>query len=118
VAPSIFADVPIENRSKRYSYIPTATVLLKLRGEGFQPFMACQTRVRLEERRDFTKHMLRHASQITARGIANEIILLKFARRHAGPLRGCMRRPMESRWMPGHWRSICWRPSWCGTGKG
>ena len=37
----------------------------------------CQTRVRAEDRRDFTKHMirLRHANQINARE-ANEIILL------------------------------------------
>ncbi|VTU33672.1 hypothetical protein H6CHR_04048 [Variovorax sp. PBL-H6] len=78
VAPSIFADAPHESRSERYSYIPTVTVLHKLREEGFQPFMACQTRVRQEGRRDFTKHMLRlrHASQITARGVAHEIILL------------------------------------------
>src|SRR5690606_28614223 len=47
-------------------------------GEGFEPFMVCQTRVRRDDRRDFTKHMirLRHASQIDARGEANEIILL------------------------------------------
>ena len=78
VAPSIFADAPHESRSERYSYIPTATVLQELRSEGFEPFMVCQTRVRREDRRDFTKHMirLRHASQIDARGEANEIILL------------------------------------------
>ncbi|MGP5868179.1 DUF932 domain-containing protein [Pseudomonas aeruginosa] len=78
VAPSIFADAPHESRSERYSYIPTATVLQELRGEGFEPFMVCQTRVRRDDRRDFTKHMirLRHASQIDARGEANEIILL------------------------------------------
>jgi len=77
VAPSIFADAPHESRSERYSYIPTATVLTELRKEGFQPFMACQTRVRREDRRDFTKHMLRlrHASQING-AEANEIILL------------------------------------------
>ena len=48
-----------------------------LRQEGFEPFMVCQTRVRHEGRRDFTKHMLRlrHASQINGRE-ANEIILL------------------------------------------
>src|SRR3546814_9715252 len=46
VAPSIFADAPHESRSERYSYIPTATVLQELRGEGFEPFMVCQTRVR------------------------------------------------------------------------
>ncbi len=56
----------------------TATVLQELRGEGFEPFMVCQTRVSRAERRDFTKHMirLRHASQIDARGKANEFILL------------------------------------------
>ncbi|TER62628.1 DUF932 domain-containing protein [Pseudomonas aeruginosa] len=78
VAPSIFADAPHESRSERYSYIPTASVLQELRGEGFELFMVCQTRVRRDDRRDFTKHMirLRHASQIDARGEANEIILL------------------------------------------
>lgn len=77
VAPSIFADAPHDSRSQRYAYIPTSAVLDKLRGEGFQPFMVCQTRVRNEDRRDFTKHMirLRHASQINGRE-ANEIILL------------------------------------------
>ncbi|RZZ87781.1 DUF932 domain-containing protein [Pseudoxanthomonas winnipegensis] len=77
VAPSIFAEAPHESRSERYSYIPTATVLQKLRGEGFEPFMVTQTRVRHDDRRDYTKHMirLRHASQINGRE-ANEIILL------------------------------------------
>ena len=78
VAPSIFAEAPHESRSQRYAYIPTATVLTELRKEGFQPFMVTQTRTRHEDRRDYTKHMirLRHASQISARGEANEIILL------------------------------------------
>lgn len=78
VAPSIFAEAPHESRSQRYAYIPTATVLTELRKEGFQPFMVTQTRTRHEDRRDYTKHMirLRHASQINARDEANEIILL------------------------------------------
>ena len=77
VAPSIFAETPHESRSQRYSYIPTAAVLAELRKEGFQPFMVCQTRVRHEDRRDYTKHMLRlrHARQIDGTE-ANEIILL------------------------------------------
>lgn len=77
VAPSIFAEAPHESRSERYGYIPTAAVLAELRGEGFQPFMVCQTRVRHDDRRDYTKHMirLRHASQING-AEANEIILL------------------------------------------
>jgi hypothetical protein len=77
VAPSIFADAPHHSRSDRYSYIPTATVLSELRREGFEPFMVTQTRVRQDNRREFTKHMirLRHASQING-AEANEIVLL------------------------------------------
>lgn len=77
VAPSIYAEMPHTSRSDRYTYIPTSTVLNKLRNEGFQPFMVCQTRVRCDERREHTKHMirLRHASQING-SEANEIILL------------------------------------------
>ena len=77
VAPSIYAEAPHESRSERYSYIPTATVLQELRGEGFEPFMVTQTRVRHDDRRDYTKHMirLRHASQING-AEANEIVLL------------------------------------------
>lgn len=77
VAPSIYAEDKHDSRSERYSYIPTAAVLTKLRAEGFQPFMVCQTRVRDEGKREHTKHLLRlrHASQINGRE-ANEIILL------------------------------------------
>ena len=77
VAPSIFADAPHESRSERYAYIPTAAVLAELRKEVFEPFMAAQTRVRHDDRRDYTKHMLRlrHASQING-AEANEIVLL------------------------------------------
>ena len=77
VVPSIFADAPHGSRSDRYAYIPTSTVLTKLRQEGFEPFMVCQTRVRNEDRREYTKHLirLRHASQING-DEANEIILI------------------------------------------
>ena len=77
VASSIFADAPHESRSERYAYIPPAAVLAELRKEGFEPFMAAQTRVRHEDRREYTKHMLRlrHASQING-AEANEIVLL------------------------------------------
>jgi hypothetical protein len=76
IAPSILANAPHESRSSRYSYIPTVEVLEALRKEGFQPFMVCQTRVRDDGRRSFTKHLLRlrHAEQISGPE-ANEIIL-------------------------------------------
>ena len=77
VAPSIFAEEAHDSRSDRYLYIPTIKVLDALRAEGFQPFMACQTRVRNTDKREHTKHMLRlrHANTIMDKE-ANEIILL------------------------------------------
>ena len=77
VAPSIFAAEAHDSRSQRYTYIPTIEVLRGLRREGFEPFMVCQTRVRNEDKREHTKHMirLRHADQING-SEANEIILL------------------------------------------
>lgn len=77
VAPSIFAAEAHDSRSQRYTYIPTIEVLRGLRREGFEPFMVCQTRVRNDDKREHTKHMirLRHADQING-SEANEIILL------------------------------------------
>ncbi|MES2568663.1 MAG: DUF932 domain-containing protein [Verrucomicrobiota bacterium] len=64
VAPSIFAEQAHGSRSTRYSYIPTSEVLASLRKEGFQPFMVQQGGSKQEEKRGFTKHLLRlrHAS--------------------------------------------------------
>jgi len=77
VAPSIFATDAHHSRSDRYAFVPTVDVLQGLRKEGFQPFMVGQSRTRIADKREFTKHMirLRHASQINA-GEANEIILI------------------------------------------
>jgi len=77
VAPSIFSADKHGSRSERYAYIATVEILNALRKEGFQPFYACQTRVRKEHKRDYAKHMLRlrHESDIEQRE-ANEIILL------------------------------------------
>ena len=78
VVPSIYAENAHQSRSERYAHIPTRVVLDALRQEGFQPFMACQARVRDDSRIGFAKHMLRlrHASQITIEDEANEIVLL------------------------------------------
>ncbi|CAM2163504.1 CP4-6 prophage; DUF932 domain-containing protein YafZ [Burkholderia cepacia] len=77
VAPSIFAADKHDSRSDRYTYIPTIEILTKLREEGFQPFMVCQTRVRDNGKREHAKHMLRlrHATQVT-QSDSPEIILL------------------------------------------
>jgi hypothetical protein len=77
VAPSIFAADAHHSRSDRYTFVPTVDVLAGLRREGFQPFMVGQSKTRIADKREFTKHMirLRHASQINATE-ANEIILI------------------------------------------
>jgi len=66
-APSIFAIDKHESRSARYTYIPTSDVLAALRREGFQPFSVQQGGSGDEEKRNFTKHMirLRHESALT-----------------------------------------------------
>ena len=76
-APSVFAESAHGSRSARYAYIPTSEVLTGLRGEGFQPFMACQARTRVEGKEAFTKHLIRfrHEGQINGE-TANEIILV------------------------------------------
>jgi len=76
-APSVFAESAHESRSRRYTYIPTIEVVNGLRREGFQPFMACQARTRVEGKEAFTKHLLRfrHEGQIHG-AEANEIILV------------------------------------------
>lgn len=77
-APSIFAEGKHISRSERYTYIPTIEVLRGLRHEGFEPFMVCQSKSRIEGKTEFTKHMIRmrHAGQVNTRPEANEIILI------------------------------------------
>lgn len=80
VAPSIFAETAHGSRSARYSYIPTSEVLTSLRKEGFHPYMVTQGGSRDEEKRDFTKHMLRlrHESQslVSVGDTFREIVLV------------------------------------------
>lgn len=77
LAPSVFAQDKHGSRSDKYTYIPTIEVVNGLRKEGFQPFLATQSRARDESKRDFTKHMirLRHESQLADKE-ACEIVLI------------------------------------------
>ena len=77
-APSIFAAGKHASRSERYTYIPTIEVLRGLRQEGFEPFMVAQGASRVEDKAEFTKHLirLRHAGQVQTKPEANEIILI------------------------------------------
>lgn len=79
VAPSVFAESAHGSRSSRYSYIPTIDVLRGLFANGFRAFFAIQATTRAEDRRGYTKHMLRlrHENQLSRPGEEiNEVILI------------------------------------------
>ncbi|HGL4053818.1 TPA: DUF932 domain-containing protein [Citrobacter koseri] len=106
--PSVFGEEKHASRSERYAYIPTITLLESLQREGFQPFFACQTRVRDLSRREHTKHMLRlrRAGQITGQQVP-EIILLNS---HDGS--------SSYQMLPGLFRAVCCNGLVCGTSFG
>ena len=106
--PSVFGEEKHASRSERYAYIPTNTLLESLQREGFQPFFACQTRVRDQSRREHTKHMLRlrRAGQITGQQVP-EIILLNS---HDGS--------SSYQMLPGLFRAVCCNGLVCGTSFG
>ncbi|MDY3572496.1 DUF932 domain-containing protein [Enterobacter hormaechei] len=105
---SIFSEDKHESRSERYTYIPTITLLDNLQREGFQPFFACQTRVRDQSMREHTKHMLRlrRAGQITGKQVP-EIILLNS---HDGS--------SSYQMLPGLFRAVCQNGLICGQSFG
>ncbi|EKC2495546.1 DUF945 domain-containing protein [Salmonella enterica] len=106
--PSVFGEGKHTSRSEKYSYIPTITLLENLRREGFEPFFACQSRVRDPGRRDYTKHMLRlrRAGQITGQQVP-EIIILNS---HGGE--------SSFQLLPGIWRQVCANGLVCGQSFG
>ncbi|HAT1683372.1 TPA: DUF945 domain-containing protein [Klebsiella oxytoca] len=106
--PSVFGEDKHASRSERYAYIPTITLLENLQREGFEPFFACQTRVRDPGRREHTKHMLRlrRTGQITGQQVP-EIILLNS---HDGS--------SSYQMLPGYFRAICTNGLVCGQSFG
>ncbi|MBI0552204.1 DUF932 domain-containing protein [Pectobacterium parmentieri] len=108
VVPSVFSEDKHASRSERYTCIPTITLLDSLQREGFQPFFACQTRVRDIGKREHTKHMLRlrREGQITGQQVP-EIILLNS---HDGS--------SSYQMLPGLFRSVCQNGLICGESLG
>lgn len=79
IAPSVFAESAHGSRSAAYKYIPTSEILTGLAREGFRPYAVMQGGSREEDKRGFTKHLirLRHDSQpLQVGGTHNEIVLL------------------------------------------
>ncbi|MCT4737187.1 MULTISPECIES: DUF932 domain-containing protein [Enterobacteriaceae] len=106
--PSVFGEDKHVSRSDRYAYIPTITLLENLQHEGFQPFFACQSRVRDPDRREHTKHLLRlrRAGQINGQHVP-EIIILNS---HGGE--------SSFQLLPGYFRSVCTNSLVCGQSFG
>ncbi|HAG7624700.1 DUF932 domain-containing protein [Escherichia coli] len=106
--PSVFSAEKHESRSERYTCIPTITLLESLQREGFQPFFACQARVRDPGKREHTKHMLRlrREGQITGMQVP-EIILLNS---HDGS--------SSYQMLPGLFRAVCQNGLICGESFG
>lgn len=61
--PAIFADAAHSSRSDRYVYISTHDTVSALMSNGFVPVEARVSRTRDEDRRGFTKHMIRLRSR-------------------------------------------------------
>lgn len=102
--PSIFSTEKHESRSDRYTWIPTITLLDRLRKEGFEPFFACQQRVRDQGRSGHAKHMLRlRRSNDITRDEVSEIILLNS---HDGS--------SSYQMIPGQFRFVCANGMVCG----
>lgn len=106
--PSVFGENKHASRSEKYTFIPTITLLENLQNEGFEPFFACQSRVRDPGRREHTKHLLRlrKSGQITGQQVP-EIIILNS---HGGG--------SSFQLLPGIFRSVCTNSLVCGQSFG
>ena len=108
VVPSVFGEDKHASRSEKYTFIPTITLLENLQREGFEPFFACQSRVRDPGRREHTNHLLRlrKSGQITGQQVP-EIIILNS---HGGE--------SSFQLLPGIFRSVCTNSLVCGQSFG
>jgi len=59
MAPSVFAAAPAEGVSNRYTFLPTAQIVSRMRAEGWAPVEAREQHVRSQGRLGYQKHLLR-----------------------------------------------------------
>ncbi len=77
--PAVLATEKHSSRSDRYTYVSTMDVMEALGSEGFRPYSIMQGGSKDEEKRGFTKHLIRfrHASQpIVQRDSQYEVVML------------------------------------------
>jgi hypothetical protein len=78
-APSVFAEGRHSSRSDRYTYIPTSQIVEHLMGHGYGVFAVNQGGSRDEDKRGFTKHLVRFrplSQPLQVGGTHNEIVLV------------------------------------------
>lgn len=56
--PSIYAQEPYHRMSERYQFVSTAQVITAMRGEGFVPVRAMQSKAMTPDRRSYTRHLV------------------------------------------------------------
>lgn len=79
VAPSVFAEERHSSRSDRYTYIPTSQIVEHLMRADYGVFAVMQGGSRDEDKRGFTKHLLRFrplSQPAQVGGTHNEIVLI------------------------------------------
>ena len=78
-APSIFTQGCSERTSEKYQPISTATIIENLSQEGFLPTTAMQSNCRLENKKAYTKHLVRFRNRdtrVTASNLFPELVLI------------------------------------------
>lgn len=105
-APSVFADSAHSSRASTYGFIPTGSVLARLRDNGFFPVEVQQQRCYDVEKRGFTRHMLRlrHADIPASAEGQHEVILFNS---HDGT--------SSFRLAAGYFRFVCANGLWIGA---
>jgi uncharacterized protein DUF932 len=60
---SVFAERAWHGVSNKYSFLPTYDVVTALGNVGFHPYLAKQSHSRFEDKRDYTKHLVRFRNE-------------------------------------------------------
>lgn len=85
-APSALAHNAHSSRSERYAYIPTIGVIEAMQKAGFFVFEAKQSSARSDDRREYTKHMIRfrHTSQMQPMAVGDSLPEVVLVNSHDG----------------------------------
>lgn len=83
-APSVLAEDKHSSRSDRYTYISTYDLMKGLAKEGFHPHSIVQAGSKTEDKRAFTKHLIRFRSETAIRNINGSVYEVCLLNSHDG----------------------------------